>query len=45
MSEKNDLESQRDMGGKHGDQAGKPKPPPRLKSTERDAGVVRKDTK
>jgi hypothetical protein len=45
MCDKNDLEGKQDMGGKHGGQAGKPKPSPRPKSTERDEDVVRKDTK
>jgi hypothetical protein len=45
MSDKNDLEGKQDMGGKHGGQAGQPEPPPRPKSTERDADVVHKDTK
>lgn len=45
MSDKNDLEGKQDMGGKHGGQAGTPKPQPRPKPTERDEDVVRKDTK
>jgi hypothetical protein len=43
MSDKNDLEGRRDMGGKHGGQAGQPKPTPRPKSSERDGDVVQKD--
>jgi hypothetical protein len=45
MSDKNDLEGKQDMGGKHGGQAGQPKPPPRPESSERDEDVVHKDTK
>jgi hypothetical protein len=45
MSDKNDLEGQQDMGGKHGGQAGQPKPPPRPKSNERDEDVVHKGKK
>ena len=44
MSDKNDLEGEQDMGGKHGGQAGQPKPPPRPKSSERDEDVVHKGT-
>ena len=43
MSDKNDLEGKQDMGGKHGGQAGQPKPTPRPKSSERDGDVVQKD--
>ncbi len=45
MAKANDLEGRQDMGGKHGGQAGQPKPPPRPKSTERDEDVVHKGTK
>jgi hypothetical protein len=45
MSDKNDLEGKQDMGGKHGGQAGVPKPPLRPKSSERDEDVIRKDGK
>jgi hypothetical protein len=43
MSDKNDLEGKQDMGGKHGGQAGVPKPPPAPKKTDRDEDVVQKD--
>jgi hypothetical protein len=43
MSDKNDLEGQQDMGGKHGGQAGVPKPPPHPKTSERGEDVVQKD--
>lgn len=42
MSKENDLEGAQDMGGKHGGQAGEPKPAKRPKATERDADVVEK---
>lgn len=42
VPKENDLEGAQDQGGKHGGQAGMPKPPPRPKSTERDADVVPK---
>lgn len=45
MADKNDLEGKQDMGGKHGGQAGMPKPPPLPKTSERDQDVVRKDSK
>ncbi len=35
-SEENDLEGVQDQGGKHGGQAGMPKPPPRPATTQRD---------
>jgi len=43
MSDKNDLEGKQDMGGKHGGQAGVPKPPPRPRQTDRDEDVAQKD--
>ena len=43
MSDKNDLEGKQDMGGKHGGQAGQPKPEPRPRTSERDEDVVPKD--
>jgi hypothetical protein len=43
MSDKNDLEGKQDMGGKHGGQAGGPKPPPVPRKTDRDEDVVQKD--
>ncbi|WP_426612754.1 hypothetical protein [Bradyrhizobium sp. McL0616] len=46
MPHENDLEGEPDMGGKHGGQAGQPKPPPRPapqdKEGQRDADVVAK---
>jgi len=42
MSRDNDLEGKPDMGGKHGGQAGQPKPPPRPREGERDGDVVAK---
>jgi hypothetical protein len=35
------MEGTQDQGGKHGGQAGQPKPPPRPASTEHDGDVVR----
>jgi hypothetical protein len=45
LSKENDLEGHQDQGGKHGGQAGMPKPIPRPKTTERDEDVIRKDSK
>jgi hypothetical protein len=42
MPRENDLEGKPDMGGKHGGQAGQPKPPPRPHQDERDEDVVAK---
>ncbi len=42
MPKENDLEGVQDQGGKHGGQAGMPKPTPRPKSTGRDEDVVQK---
>ena len=42
MSDKNDLEGQQDMGGKHGGQAGMPKPPRKPHATKRDSDVAPK---
>jgi len=41
-SKANDLEGQMDMGGKHGGQAGMPKPPSKPRATRRDGDVVPK---
>ncbi len=40
QADENDLEGQQDMGGKHGGQAGFPKPTQRPNSTQRDEDVV-----
>jgi hypothetical protein len=45
LPEENDLEGHQDQGGKHGGQAGMPKPIPRPKATERDEDVIRKGSK
>lgn len=42
MPKENDLEGSQDQGGKHGGQAGMPKPIPRPRTTERDKDVLRK---
>jgi hypothetical protein len=42
MSRANDLEGERDMGGKHGGQAGQPESPPRPREGAEDADVVAK---
>jgi hypothetical protein len=42
MSRDNDLVGKPDMGGKHGGQAGQPKPPPRPREGEQDEDVVAK---
>jgi hypothetical protein len=42
MPRENDLEGKPDMGGKHGGQAGQPKPPPRPHEDGRDEDVVAK---
>jgi hypothetical protein len=42
MPHENDLEGKPDMGGKHGGQAGQPKPPPRPRDGKRDEDVVAK---
>lgn len=42
MPRENDLEGKRDMGGKHGGQAGQPKLPPRPHEGPRDEDVVAK---
>ena len=42
MPRENDLEGKPDMGGKHGGQAGQPKPPPRPREGSRDEDVVAK---
>jgi len=42
MPKENDLEGAQDQGGKHGGQAGMPKPPRRPAKSERDSDVVRK---
>jgi len=42
MPRENDLEGKPDMGGKHGGQAGQPKPPPRPRQDSRDEDVVAK---
>ncbi|WP_157195780.1 hypothetical protein [Bradyrhizobium sp. YR681] len=42
MPRENDLEGKPDMGGKHGGQAGQPKPPPRPREGARDEDVVAK---
>jgi hypothetical protein len=39
----NDFEGVPDQGGKHGGQAGVPKPPPHPNATKHDPDVVRKD--
>lgn len=45
MPKENDLEGVQDQGGKHGGQAGMPKPPPAPKPTERDEDVLREGSK
>ena len=40
MAKENDLEGQQDQGGKHGGQAGMPRPTPRQSSSS-DQGIVR----
>jgi hypothetical protein len=45
MPKENDLEGAQDQGGKHGGQAGVPKPPPRPRSTESDEDVIQKGSK
>ena len=42
MPRENDLEGKPDMGGKHGGQAGQPKPPPRPREGPQDEDVVAK---
>jgi hypothetical protein len=42
MPKENDLEGVQDQGGKHGGQAGMPKPVRRPKSTERDDDVIQR---
>ena len=42
MPRENDLEGKPDMGGKHGGQAGQPKPPQRPREGPRDEDVVAK---
>jgi hypothetical protein len=42
MPGENDLEGEPDMGGKHGGQAGQPKPPSRPRTSTRDDDVVAK---
>jgi hypothetical protein len=37
-----DLEGRQDMGGKHGGQAGMPKPPKQPRATQRDGDVTPK---
>jgi hypothetical protein len=39
-SNANDLEGRQDMGGKHGGQAGEPKPPKAPRATKRDSDVA-----
>ena len=41
MSKENDLEGAQDQGGKHGGQAGVPKPTPRPPRTEQDKKTAR----
>lgn len=41
MPKENDLEGQQDQGGKHGGQAGAPKPTPRPAETDRDKDTVK----
>lgn len=45
MPKENDLEGVQDQGGKHGGQAGMPKPPPRPTPTEHDEDVIQKGSK
>jgi hypothetical protein len=45
MSKENDLEGPQDQGGKHGSQAGQPKPAPRPKPSDRDSDVIKKVNK
>lgn len=45
MSKENDLEGAQDQGGKHGGQAGVPKPTPRPKPSDQGEDVVRKGSK
>ena len=40
MSRDNDLVGKPDMGGKHGGQAGQPKPPPRPREGEQDEDAM-----
>lgn len=41
MPKENELEGVQDQGGKHGGQAGAPKPTPRPAETERDKDTVK----
>ena len=43
MPRENDLEGRQDMGGKHGGQAGMPKPPPRPREGSHDEDAVKPD--
>jgi hypothetical protein len=45
LPKENDLEGHQDQGGKHGGQAGMPKPIPRPKTTECDEDVIRERSK
>jgi hypothetical protein len=45
LPKENDLEGHQDQGGKHGGQAGMPKPVPRPRTTERDEDIIRKGSK
>jgi hypothetical protein len=42
MPKENDLEGAQDQGGKHGGQAGVPKPMPRPAKTQQDEDIAKK---
>jgi hypothetical protein len=42
LPKENDLEGAQDQGGKHGGQAGMPKPEPLPKKAERDQDAIKK---